>query len=92
MWKLEDSIYDFIDLCAGVLSDEPLFVAVNSYTTGLSPSVMEYMLRARGMSQVGRAHSLRRDRPAGNGYGRRGALWGYGVVAGTKRRAVMPRA
>lgn len=47
MWKLEDSIYDFIDLCAGVLSDEPLFVAVNSYTTGLSPSVMEYMLRAR---------------------------------------------
>ena len=47
VWKLEDSIYDFIDLCAGVLSDEPLFVAVNSYTTGLSPSVMEYMLRAR---------------------------------------------
>ena len=40
VWKLEDSIYDFIDLCAGVLSDEPLFVAVNSYTTGLSPSVM----------------------------------------------------
>ncbi|MEG1011403.1 MAG: class I SAM-dependent methyltransferase [Ruthenibacterium sp.] len=47
IWKLEDSIYDFIDLCAGVLSDTPLFVAVNSYTTGLSPSVMEYMLRAR---------------------------------------------
>ena len=47
VWKLEDSIYDFIDLCAGVLSGEPLFVAVNSYTTGLSPSVMEYMLRAR---------------------------------------------
>ncbi|MEG2286841.1 MAG: class I SAM-dependent methyltransferase [Ruthenibacterium sp.] len=47
IWKLEDSIYDFIDLCAGILSDTPLFVAVNSYTTGLSPSVMEYMLRAR---------------------------------------------
>ena len=62
VWKLEDSIYDFIDLCAGVLSGEPLFVAVNSYTTGLSPSVMEYMLRARVWSQVGRAHSLRRDR------------------------------
>ncbi|MFQ9681378.1 MAG: hypothetical protein ACLRZH_15965 [Ruthenibacterium lactatiformans] len=46
MGNLEDSIYDFIDLCAGVLSDEPLFVAVNGYTTGLSPSVMEYA-RAR---------------------------------------------
>lgn len=52
VWKLEDSIYDFIDLCAGILSDTPLFVAVNSYTTGLSPSVMEYMLRVR----VGKEH------------------------------------
>ena len=45
VWKLEDSIYDLIRLCAGVLSERPLFVAVNSYTTGLSPAVMEYMLR-----------------------------------------------
>ena len=45
VWKLEDSIYDLIRLCAGVLSGRPLFVAVNSYTTGLSPAVMEYMLR-----------------------------------------------
>ncbi|NCC07755.1 MAG: SAM-dependent methyltransferase [Clostridia bacterium] len=47
IWKLEDSIYDFIELCLGVLSENPLFVAVNSYTTGLSPSVMEYMLKTR---------------------------------------------
>ncbi|MEG2652460.1 MAG: class I SAM-dependent methyltransferase [Ruthenibacterium sp.] len=53
IWKLEDSIYDFIDLCAGILSDTPLFVAVNSYTTGLSPSVMEYMLRARVHKALG---------------------------------------
>ena len=53
MWKLEDSIYDFIDLCTGVLSDEPLFVAVNSYTTGLSPSVMEYILKTRVASRWG---------------------------------------
>ena len=46
IWKLEDSIFDLLTLCAGVLSATPLFVAVNSYTTGLSPSVMEYMLRA----------------------------------------------
>ncbi len=45
IWKLEDNIYDLIALCAGVLSEKPLFVAVNSYTTGLSPAVMEYILK-----------------------------------------------
>ena len=45
IWKLEDNIYDLISLCAGVLSEKPLFVAVNSYTTGLSPAVMEYILQ-----------------------------------------------
>ena len=45
IWKLEDSIYDLIDQCSAVLSDTPLFVAVNSYTTGLSPAVMEYILK-----------------------------------------------
>ena len=45
VWKLEDNIYDLLTLCAGVLSDRPLFVAVNSYTTGLSPAVMEYILK-----------------------------------------------
>ncbi len=47
VWKLEDQIYDLIDLCAGVLTDDPLFFAVNSYTTGLSPSVMEYIVKTR---------------------------------------------
>ncbi len=45
VWKLEDNIYDLIALCAGVLSDAPLFVAVSSYTAGLSPAVMEYILK-----------------------------------------------
>ncbi len=53
VWKIEDSIYDLIDLCAGVLSNNPLFVAVNSYTTGLSPSVMQYMLHTRVKSVYG---------------------------------------
>ena len=34
-----------MSLCAGVLTDDPLFFAVNSYTTGLSPAVMEYILK-----------------------------------------------
>ena len=44
VWKLEDSVYDLVDLCAGVLTQNPLFFAINSYTTGLSPAVMEYIL------------------------------------------------
>ena len=45
VWKLENCIYDLIAQCTEVLSDTPLFVAVNSYTTGLSPAVMEYILK-----------------------------------------------
>ncbi|MBO5577145.1 MAG: class I SAM-dependent methyltransferase [Ruminococcus sp.] len=45
VWKLEDCIYDLVQTCAGVLSDKPLFFLLNSYTTGLSPSVMAYILR-----------------------------------------------
>lgn len=44
VWKLEDSIYDLVKLCVGALSDNPLFFLLNSYTTGLSPSVMAYLL------------------------------------------------
>ena len=44
VWKLEDCIYDLVKLCSNVLSDEPLFFLLNSYTTGLSPSVMSYIL------------------------------------------------
>ena len=44
IWKLEDCIYDLVQLCAGVLTEQPLFFLINSYTTGLSPSVMGYIL------------------------------------------------
>ncbi len=44
VWKLEDNIYDFVKLCSSLLSDDPLFFLLNSYTTGLSPSVMAYIL------------------------------------------------
>ena len=44
VWKLEDSIYDLVKVCSEVLSDDPLFFLLNSYTTGLSPSVMAYIL------------------------------------------------
>jgi 23S rRNA (cytosine1962-C5)-methyltransferase len=44
VWKLEDSIYELVELCSKVLSEKPLFFLLNSYTTGLSPSVMAYIL------------------------------------------------
>ena len=44
IWKIEDSIYDFVNLCTELLSDEPLFMLINSYTTGLQPAVLTYML------------------------------------------------
>ena len=45
MWKLEDCIYDLMESCTQLLSDKPLFVLLNSYTTGLSASVMSYLLQ-----------------------------------------------
>ena len=44
IWKLEESLYPFVELCAGVLSKKPLFVLINSYTTGLQPAVLSYLL------------------------------------------------
>lgn len=43
VWKLEQNLWPFVSLCAGVLSEEPLFVLINSYTTGLSASVLSYV-------------------------------------------------
>lgn len=45
VWKLEENLYPFVKLCARVLSDKPLFVILNSYTTGLAPSVLGYILQ-----------------------------------------------
>lgn len=44
VWKLEEKIYELLELCAQLLSEDALFFLLNSYTTGLSPSVMEYLL------------------------------------------------
>ena len=44
IWKIEDAIHPLIKLCTKILSDDPLFFLVNSYTTGLAPAVLTYML------------------------------------------------
>lgn len=44
IWKIEDAIFPLIKNCKKILSDNPLFFLINSYTTGLAPSVLTYML------------------------------------------------
>ena len=46
IWKLEENLYPFVELVSGVLSDDPLFLILNSYTTGLAPSVLTYILES----------------------------------------------
>mgnify|MGYP003307981108 CR=1 FL=1 len=53
VWKLEDSIADFVELAASVLSDDPLFFLLNSYTSGLSPSTMGYILKLKLEKKLG---------------------------------------
>ena len=45
VWKIEDSICHFVRRCALLLSDNPLFFIINSYTTGLSPTVMANLMQ-----------------------------------------------
>lgn len=53
VWKLEDSIDEFVGLVSKVLSDEPLFFLINSYTTGLSPLTMSYILDLKVRKRYG---------------------------------------
>ncbi|SFR63945.1 class I SAM-dependent methyltransferase [Anaeromicropila populeti] len=53
IWKVEESIYPFIELCTNLLSDNPLFFLVNSYTTGLQPAVLSYMLNTAVKKRFG---------------------------------------
>ena len=59
VWKLEDSLWDFVSLTAGVLSDDPLFVIINSYTTGLAPAVLTYISEERIHAALRRAQPER---------------------------------
>ncbi|HAL01803.1 MAG TPA: SAM-dependent methyltransferase [Lachnospiraceae bacterium] len=44
IWKIEESIFPFVELSSQLLSDDPLFFLINSYTTGLQPAVLSYMI------------------------------------------------
>ena len=44
IWKIEEAIHPLVKLCTQILSDDPLFFLINSYTTGLQPAVLAYLL------------------------------------------------
>ena len=53
VWQFEDNIYDLVELCTNVLSDDPLFFLINSYTTGISEKVLENILSLKIKSNFG---------------------------------------
>ncbi len=53
IWKIEESIHQFVKLCTGVLKEKPLFFLINSYTTGLQPAVLSYLLGTEVSSRFG---------------------------------------
>ena len=53
IWKIEESIFPFIELCTQILADKPLFFLINSYTTGLQPAVLSYMLNTAIVKKYG---------------------------------------
>ncbi|MCI8466146.1 MAG: SAM-dependent methyltransferase [Lachnospiraceae bacterium] len=57
IWKIEENIFSLVTLCAELLSEEPLFFLINSYTTGLAPAVLSYMLGVTLKKQGGRIAS-----------------------------------
>ena len=63
VWKLEDELYRFVKLCAGALRSSPLFIIINSYTAGLSPSVLTYIAQS---VFGGRAESRELGLPVGS--------------------------
>ena len=53
IWKIEESIFPFIELCSQILADDPLFLLINSYTTGLQPAVLSYMINTAVVKRFG---------------------------------------
>lgn len=67
MWKIEDQLYDLVNLCGEVLSDNPLFFLINSYTTGLQPQVLNNILTLTVKKNRGRVEAYEVGLPTEEG-------------------------
>ena len=72
IWKIEESIHPLVKLCAQLLVDRPLFFLINSYTTGLQPAVLSYL--------IGTELNSRRNRSSGQFQRTYTSLWGFWTV------------
>ncbi len=57
VWQFENGLADLVELCEKVLSDNPLFFLINSYTTGISSKVLENILHLKLKKRVGKVSS-----------------------------------
>ena len=67
MWKIESELYSLVQLCIGVLSDNPLFFLINSYTTGLQPQVLKNILTLTLKNYSGRTFAYEVGLPTEEG-------------------------
>ena len=67
VWKLEEELYPFVSLCMNVLSDNPLFMLINSYTTGLQPLVLYNILSRLFKGRGGRIEAAEVGLPVTRG-------------------------
>ena len=81
VWKLEEQLYSLVELCLPILSENPLFFLLNSYTTGLSPSVMEYLLGVLLQKRFGGIVSADENRPSCYGERTKSSMWEYSNLA-----------
>lgn len=67
MWKIESELYDLVSLCTEVLTDNPLFFLINSYTTGLQPAVLKNILTLTMKKYPGRVEAYEVGLPTEEG-------------------------
>ncbi len=67
MWKLENELFDLVELCTKVLTDNPLFFLINSYTTGLQPQVLKNVLTMTMRGFDGKVEAYEVGLPSGDG-------------------------
>ena len=89
IWKLEEDLFPFVELVAGVLSDSPLFFLINSYTTGLAPSGAHLPAGDPGGPPPRRAHRQPGAGPARHGHRPGPALRGVRPLDRPVKRSVL---
>ncbi len=68
LWKIEEKVFDLIETTKEILSDKPLFYLINSYTTGLQPTVINNLLKINFASFQGESEAYEVTLPTDEGF------------------------